>query len=527
MKKTIKLSSLSEGLRKQVKMHFKEGKLKMSTLPSKLKKLIESEVFYGNDGTKYDPEKAYKLGDRKAETERNASFHYKVHPTPEYPNGKYTIMKDSDEPTVDVLDNSDNTEEGGIWTFNSKAEALDFIEKRESMRVVKENNVEEKAEGKGLWHNIRAKRARGEKPAPKGSKAHKKAVKAGKEINAANEQMERSTQPIMKNKTIKLSSLSEGLRKEVKKYIKEGKTKLSQMPPKLRRLVEAEYECLNELDLSADPYQDGGGVHATDGDVYRAQRIERILKAVDPTATVEISTLKQSGRPYYKWSGPSPESWPTAIIRGNKERFNDPRSQNIFAKVVALFGSGSFVFPYWAMDDGETLLGPEIYERPDFIGSFQMKNDQITSRNVLNPTGDDFPAPTVTHSTYATPRTIGKKEREALRENKTTIKLSSLSEALRKEVKKHLKEGKTKLSQMPIEIRKSIKDEIFLYENFYQGMNPQQAIQKATIDYSSAIKKGNQGQADKIAGNLKAHLESQNYNWKTDPHALEVLSDFI
>lgn len=108
-----------------------------------------------------------------------------------------------------------------------------------------------------------------------------------------------------------------------------------------------------------------------------------------------------------------------------------------------------------------------------------------------------------------------------------TIKLSSLSEALRKEVKKHLKEGKTKLSQMPIEIRKSIKDEIFLYENFYQGMNPQQAIQKATIDYSSAIKKGNQGQADKIAGNLKAHLESQNYNWKTDPHALEVLSDFI
>lgn len=41
-----------------------------------------------------------------------------------------------------------------------------------------------------------------------------------------------------------------------------------------------------------------------------------------------------------------------------------------------------------------------------------------------------------------------------------TIKLSSLSEGLRKEVKKHLKEGKTKLSQMPIEIRKSIKDEI-------------------------------------------------------------------
>tara|TARA_B100001778_G_C18592674_1_gene633027 strand:- start:33 stop:638 length:606 start_codon:yes stop_codon:yes gene_type:complete len=37
---------------------------------------------------------------------------------------------------------------------------------------------------KGLWHNIRAKRARGEKPAHKNSKAHKDAVKAGEKINA-------------------------------------------------------------------------------------------------------------------------------------------------------------------------------------------------------------------------------------------------------------------------------------------------------------------------------------------------------
>ena len=39
-------------------------------------------------------------------------------------------------------------------------------------------------ESKGLWHNIRAKRARGEKPARKGSKAYKSAVKAAKKINA-------------------------------------------------------------------------------------------------------------------------------------------------------------------------------------------------------------------------------------------------------------------------------------------------------------------------------------------------------
>tara|TARA_E500000331_G_C16738285_1_gene489720 strand:- start:266 stop:430 length:165 start_codon:yes stop_codon:yes gene_type:complete len=35
----------------------------------------------------------------------------------------------------------------------------------------------------GLWANIRAKRARGGKPAHKNSNAHKDAVKAGKKIN--------------------------------------------------------------------------------------------------------------------------------------------------------------------------------------------------------------------------------------------------------------------------------------------------------------------------------------------------------
>ena len=44
-------------------------------------------------------------------------------------------------------------------------------------------------ESKGLWHNIRAKRARGEKPARKGSDAYNKAVDAAKKINAANEEV--------------------------------------------------------------------------------------------------------------------------------------------------------------------------------------------------------------------------------------------------------------------------------------------------------------------------------------------------
>jgi hypothetical protein len=44
-------------------------------------------------------------------------------------------------------------------------------------------------QSKGLWHNIRAKRARGEKPARKGSEAHKSAVKAAKRINSMNERV--------------------------------------------------------------------------------------------------------------------------------------------------------------------------------------------------------------------------------------------------------------------------------------------------------------------------------------------------
>lgn len=43
-------------------------------------------------------------------------------------------------------------------------------------------------EGDGLWANIRAKIARGEKPAHKNSKAHKDAVKAGKKINKMSEE---------------------------------------------------------------------------------------------------------------------------------------------------------------------------------------------------------------------------------------------------------------------------------------------------------------------------------------------------
>ena len=61
------------------------------------------------------------------------------------------------------------------------------MKKADIFKAIKEVLAEEKP---GLWANIRAKRARGEKPAHKNSNAHKDAVKAGKKINKMSEGQE-------------------------------------------------------------------------------------------------------------------------------------------------------------------------------------------------------------------------------------------------------------------------------------------------------------------------------------------------
>lgn len=55
------------------------------------------------------------------------------------------------------------------------------MKKSQLREIVKEILQEE---SKGLWANINAKQERGEKPARKGSKAYKSAVKAAKQILA-------------------------------------------------------------------------------------------------------------------------------------------------------------------------------------------------------------------------------------------------------------------------------------------------------------------------------------------------------
>ena len=78
-----------------------------------------------------------------------------------------SVVKDPDDIDYDLVD--------GKW------EDLDGWMQRDMYFF--EGQLDEK--GKGLWHNIRAKRARGEAPARKGSKAYKKAKKAADDINAS------------------------------------------------------------------------------------------------------------------------------------------------------------------------------------------------------------------------------------------------------------------------------------------------------------------------------------------------------
>ncbi len=99
-------------------------------------------------------------------------------------------------------------------------------------------------ESKGLWHNIRAKKARGEKPSPKGSKAYKDAVKAGKKINKEEDldeivreednkefakylreicKPENITEAKYKGRTVTLNKPMRGDTKKFKVYVNSGK----------------------------------------------------------------------------------------------------------------------------------------------------------------------------------------------------------------------------------------------------------------------------------------------------------------
>ena len=82
-------------------------------------------------------------------------------------------------------------------------------------------------EGDGLWANIRAKKARGEKPAHKNSKAHKDAVKAGDKIKKDESVNEAKAFVVMfkvkkdiNNRNIKPASAAYSSEVDAKKFLK-------------------------------------------------------------------------------------------------------------------------------------------------------------------------------------------------------------------------------------------------------------------------------------------------------------------
>ena len=114
-----------------------------------------------------------------------------------------SVVKDPDDIDYDLVD--------GKW------ENLDGWMQRDMYFF--EGEINEK--GKGLWHNIRAKRARGEKPARKGSKAYKKAKKAADDINASEGVIKERTAKATLEDAVKALMKTIGGKKLDQRYVKD------------------------------------------------------------------------------------------------------------------------------------------------------------------------------------------------------------------------------------------------------------------------------------------------------------------
>ena len=87
-----------------------------------------------------------------------------------------------------VKKHKDGSDFYDIQIFKNKVDLEKGIKDYKSKGFVEESINEENP---GLWANIRAKRERGEAPAPKNSQAYKDAVEAGKEINKEQKSLKR------------------------------------------------------------------------------------------------------------------------------------------------------------------------------------------------------------------------------------------------------------------------------------------------------------------------------------------------
>ncbi len=109
------------------------------------------------------------------------------------------------------------------WTVSPKNRTnwslKDWIKWLKPFGLEESINKEEVTEGDGLWANIRAKRARGEKPAHGNSDAHKDAVAAGKKINKEESVTEEAKRDYKAEyKKFQSSTESKKYRAELNKY---------------------------------------------------------------------------------------------------------------------------------------------------------------------------------------------------------------------------------------------------------------------------------------------------------------------
>ena len=121
----------------------------------------------------------------KESTSRNLSEDYSMLIGKRVEVEQYNILKNQKEIVDGVV--TDATKKTVTFKVNGKSKT---VSNTVFKGILKESKNKIKEEKPGLWANIRAKKARGGKPAHGNSDAHKTAVKAGKKINSLKEEVE-------------------------------------------------------------------------------------------------------------------------------------------------------------------------------------------------------------------------------------------------------------------------------------------------------------------------------------------------
>lgn len=192
MKKQIKLSSLSEGLRKEVNKHLKEGRAKLSQMPESIRKRIISEMSISEEGGEIKKLISYGEDDNG-----NALFKDALAST-------FYVMMDGQ-----LYEAADDVYFEPMYKVHFPYEIISD-----------EDHVDDHEYGEDFGHD------------PSDDFIDSNPWEHGPD----NDMYGESKQTKMKNKQIKLSSLSEGLRKEVKKHLKEGRTKMN-IRSLIRRII--------------------------------------------------------------------------------------------------------------------------------------------------------------------------------------------------------------------------------------------------------------------------------------------------